>query len=381
MIKPIDMRKLGDSRLFFESRPSGGYPIYIFSITALMITCFIWASIAQVDETLKAPASIRPMGSISSIRSLAAGEIVGKYYVNDMTVEEGDVLWVVDSESLAIQLENLKLNLQNNQKEMSNYQLLSKSIQSGENLASSRNPDASVLINSYFSELKSQEDRLFMLKNHLEQERRKPENLRVQKTIDDLESEVGQLQSSMDSWISNQEYQAISRFESLQTTARSQESEIANVQKQIEYSTVIAPISGRIVEIKKINLGDTILSGEEMVRIVPQDDRCVKVEIYVNPASIARIHSGQKVKLRFPGLPVAEYGQMEASINLIPSDVAILGDSQQVFIVEAEIPDPVLYSMRGEQVVLHPGMTAEARIVLKQKTVLRMILNKLDFLY
>jgi hypothetical protein len=104
------------------------------------------------------------------------------------------------------------------------------------------------------------------------------------------------------------------------------------------------------------------------------------VELYVYPAYIARIKTGQKATLRFPGLPPSKFGKIEAEISLLPPDFTQQSDSGPVFIVEALVKTPWLTSSGGERIYLRPGIGAIGRIIVSQDTVMRMILKKLDFI-
>ena len=98
----------------------------------------------------------------------------------------------------------------------------------------------------------------------------------------------------------------------------------------------------------------------------------------MDAAKVARIRKGQIVRLRFPGLPPSKFGQIQAEITLIPSDLT-LSSNNPVFILEAEINNPFLTSNDGRVINLRSGLSAEARITVDTDSALRMILRKLDF--
>jgi hypothetical protein len=106
----------------------------------------------------------------------------------------------------------------------------------------------------------------------------------------------------------------------------------------------------------------------------------LKAEIYVDPAYVALVKTGQNVTLRFPGLPPSSFGKLDTTVTLIPADYTVVEDGQAVFVVEAYIPHPWLDNRRGSRQLLRPGISAEARIVIDQDTILHMVLKKLDFI-
>ena len=140
-----------------------------------------------------------------------------------------------------------------------------------------------------------------------------------------------------------------------------------------------APISGRIFETAKLNTGDYLLAGEEVLRIVPQNGEKLKADIYVDSNYIARIKTGNPVKIKFPGLPPSRYGMVETEVSVIPPDATNLNGTA-VFVVEAEIESPYLTAKNGQTAKLIPGISAKGRIITERSTVMQMVMRKLDFI-
>lgn len=57
------------------------------------------------------------------------------------------------------------------------------------------------------------------------------------------------------------------------------------------------------VAVTKLNTGDYIFAGEEILRIIPQNEEKLKAKIYIDPSYIARVKVGNPVKIKFQGLP------------------------------------------------------------------------------
>ena len=64
----------------------------------------------------------------------------------------------------------------------------------------------------------------------------------------------------------------------------------------------------------------------------------------------------------------------------MPADANASSGGTAFFDVEATLDRAFVENRRGERVELIPGMVAEARIVVKRERILRLILEKLDFL-
>ena len=150
------------------------------------------------------------------------------------------------------------------------------------------------------------------------------------------------------------------------------------LQRNIKNANLYAPIDGSIDEILALNMGDYVVGGTNILRIIPNENEHLKAEIILDASKIARLKNGQIVNLRFPGLPPSRFGQLQGTISLIPADITV-SSNNPVFLVEADIPEPFLFANNGEKINLRSGLSAEARIIVSRDSVMKMILRKLDF--
>lgn len=147
----------------------------------------------------------------------------------------------------------------------------------------------------------------------------------------------------------------------LLATKESLEGRMSELEQQVNYAVMRAPISGRIDESERINVGDYILAGQEIVKIVPQSSSSLKAELLVAPGDIARIQTGMKLSLRFTALPPSEFGDVKGTISLLPADVTLGLGNVPYFAVEINLDTAYLMSRNGED----PGIMAGHRGVRK----------------
>ena len=197
--------------------------------------------------------------------------------------------------------------------------------------------------------------------------------------IIDLQNQLKQNELLFESWQNNQRLVAIETKKILQSDKSTIESHIKELERLINNSTIYAPIGGRIAEVTNLNIGDYLLAGEEVLRIIPQDEENLKADIQIDPIYIARVRVGNSIKIKFPGLPPSRYGMIATKISLVPPDVTYL-NGNAVFVAEAQIPTPYLKEKNGQIAKLIPGIIAEGRIVTDHSTVMQMALRKLDFM-
>ena len=290
------------------------------------------------------------------------------------------MLFALDTSAFKTELDSYQKELKKNTDEEIINNTLLQTIDTSTLPEIEETSDAYIKAEAYITEKKRYEAILDDIQTKLSRENAKPETLRIPQIIQDLENQLEQSKLEMNSWIKKNRLEAIEKSKELVSIKKNIEIHISEIERNIKNSTIYAPISGRISEVERPNVGDYILAGEEILRIIPQDNESLKADIYVDPSYIARIKVGDLIRIKFPGLAPSRYGMIETKVSLVPPDVTIAQNSQPVFIVEATIDNPYLYTKHGQSAKLLPGITAEARIITERSTAMQMILRKLDFI-
>jgi adhesin transport system membrane fusion protein len=372
-----DMKK---TSAFFMLKPVNAIYGFIVTVCLAIVAVIIWACLAPMDDVVKASVLLRPSQAVSSIKCVTSGELSVKNFENDDIVQEGDLLFSLDTTALKTELESYRLAQKKNLENLHVYKILAETISSSKLETEEDDTDAYLKSKSYLLEKSRYETILEDARVKYKREKEAPEALRVPQTIVDLENQYTQTKLSYETWLSNQSIQTNEKLSALETERKSIESGISELERAIKNSTIYAPISGRISEVTKRNSGDYILSGEEVLRIVPQENEALKADIYVDPSYVARVKVGNPVKIKFPGLAPSRYGMVETKVSLVPPDVTLTPTGEAAFVVEAVIDNPYLHTKQGQTARLLPGITAEGRIVTERSTAMQMVLRKLDFI-
>jgi adhesin transport system membrane fusion protein len=380
MIKFADMAEFHQGYQFFMLRPSQAVKLFILTLTAIVSIAVIWALFAVMDDVVKANALIRPVASISLVKAVSGGEVLQKNYTHDAFIQEGELLFQIDVSADILELDNSGKLMARVNDSILLYNTLLETIRSGTNHANPENSETFIRSESYLIENRRFQMQIEEARIKLEREKSLPESLVLKQRLEDMTRELEQAELQFSSWKSNQTIEAMDTLKSLLQNRENLERRITDLERNIKNATLRAPISGKINELRKLNIGDYVLPGEEIITIIPSDAVNLKAELYVDPAYIAQVKIGQKATLRFPGLPPSKFGKIEADISLIPPDFTQGSNSSAVFIVEAVIKEPWLTSSGGEKIYLRPGIGAAGRIIVDQDTVMRMILKKLDFI-
>ena len=378
IMQPLET--LVHSRMFFDRKHSKTVPVFIFSILLMLLAFFVWAATMKMDDVVKAQALLRPVDTISIIRGLAGGEVQVKQYHQNTIVSKGDLLVQLDTTSDTLELEYAQSYHQQLSQDIRNSKLLIETIRSNAIQAMETDIQAWTLCSAYLGEYKQLHGQYEQAVLALQREQNLPSSMQTEQKLLDYRMSQEQARNNRDTWRNTQLLQAEEKLKALTTAIHAQERKIADLERAIKDSTIVSPISGKIDETRKLNVGDTVFAGEEILRIIPETDSSLKAEIVLDATDIARIQLGQTVYLRFPGLPPSKFGQVEGVVSSIPADVTIAGNNA-TFVLEADLHTPFLTTSDGERIQLRPGVGAEGRIVIDRDSVLRMILRKLDFLH
>lgn len=372
-------KELQKTSVFFIMQPPRTIYAIIFAICISFILLFFWAAFSPMDEVVKGDVILRPSETVSSVKCVSSGQIVLKNYNDGTIVHKGDLLFSLDTSVYKLELEYNKNELIRYQNEQKNNIVFLTYLEKG-NLNSNNieNIDNPKLVN-YLSELQRYEAVINDFKNKLEREEQKPNSLKIPINIEDLKYQISENTYILESWKATQKLQAYEEKKQIEISLNSINGKINELERNIKNATIISPISGCISEVQNINVGDYIMAGEEILKIVPQSDEKIKADIYIDPSYIALIKKGDSIKIKFQGLPPSKYGIIETSISVVSPDISYINGTG-VFIIESDIVYPFLTTKKGQKKKLVPGITGEGLIIIDKTTVLQMLFKKLDFI-
>ena len=233
---------------------------------------------------------------------------------------------------------------------------------------------------AYFSEINKDVTNSKKAEILWEEARDQPASLLLPRHVQDLKLDFDLAKYTLESYKAQQKLQLEEDITSLTENGENIESRIATLVKQMQNALIVSPLNGFIEVIKVCNVGDYILSGEEIVRVIPPNIKGLKVDISVgNSQDIAEIKEGMPFHLRFEALPPVDFGELLGVISQVPSDAKIANGISSIFLVEGSPMDDYLLKKNNMKVYLMAGMSGEATIVIRHQRIIRFILEKLDF--
>ena len=275
------------TRDFFERKMSRSSPIFLVVLALILLCTIIWANFAKVDDTVKANAVLRPLDNISYVKILGSGEVITKSYEHNSKVKAGDFLLKLDTTAFEHELETYKNQLEFYENELKNFNELLDYINN------EKHPDNNSIdnlkIDMYRLEKEQKYSEVVSIKKELEREKNLPVVMQTQQKINELEEKYRLSLKSYDSYIYRQK---INCEESVNKYAEQKNAcvvKIASIERQIKNCSVYAPIDGYINEIIEINVGEYLLSGNEILKIVPEKQDKLKAQIMVEASQAARV--------------------------------------------------------------------------------------------
>ncbi|QDZ38669.1 HlyD family efflux transporter periplasmic adaptor subunit [Euhalothece natronophila Z-M001] len=142
------------------------------------------------------------------------------------------------------------------------------------------------------------------------------------------------------------------------------ESEINEVEKQLDYQNLRAPISGKIFNME-VSPGSVVNSSERVMKIVPQED--LVAEVFITNQDIGFVQEGMPVDVRIDSFPFSEYGDIEGELISLGSDALPPDETHDFYRFPAKIRlDSQTLDARGRDLPLQSGMSISTNIKLRE---------------
>lgn len=146
---------------------------------------------------------------------------------------------------------------------------------------------------------------------------------------------------------------------------------IARLKHNLNDSEIRSPVSGKVTDLKVSSIGETIKSGEELMRILPVNDELV-IEARLNTSDIESISEGQKARVRLTAYNFRNTPMLDATVESISAD-RMQDDLGYYYQLKLLINKSDL--KQYPHITLAAGMPAEGIIINEKRTVLDYLLE------
>ncbi|MGK7947615.1 MAG: HlyD family efflux transporter periplasmic adaptor subunit [Xenococcaceae cyanobacterium] len=164
-------------------------------------------------------------------------------------------------------------------------------------------------------------------------------------------------------------------------------SELAQLEKDLQQTTIKASADGIVFQLKLKNPGQIVLPGEEIAHIAP-DSTSLSIQALVPAQQIANVAVAQPVQAKISACPYPDYGTLKGVVSKIAPDASIASGGNPTAsknpskavsgnFYEVKItPESLALKKRNKQCNLQLGMEGIADIITKEETVLKFMLRK-----
>ena len=355
--------------------------IIICSLTALIVSVFIFISFAKFEEVIKVPGTIRPEEKISSISNAVTGRIKSITYESGQSVSKGQILLEIDPTQLEAEKESLLSQMEEENEKLTALYEIKESILFKNNKIDKNHYEAFLRYELWKTNLEKLENQKKLYEEQFLLEKKLPESMTTITRVHELETEYLISCNNFDNYDISFKHDIESEIISYETSKKINKAKLKQIEDSLLYTKVRAPIDGIIQEISVFNENDWIQAGEKLFNVIPNDTNMVKVELSIPAKQAGKIESGMNVKMRFPSLPYHEFGGTEGKIITIDPDITRTQNGEAFFLIKTNLNKLSLSDKKGKVYPLKVGLQVDARIIISKKTVLKFILEKMNLWY
>lgn len=367
------MQQLTDSRLLYDKKlPKFGY-ILILTVLMLLAVVVIWSMKAPKTYIIHASGVVESSNK-NYVMSPYTGKISEIYIKEGSLVQKGDVLFVIESTEMNLQMIQLKEQKVNYETKISQYEKLVASIKDDKNYFNIAKKE-DTLYYSQFEAYKSQ-----VAQNQVD--------VSTYKAYGYTEEQIENQLKTNQAKITEIYYSAISTAEMSIAESQSQidaiDAQISALKEgQGEYS-IAANESGVIHMMSDYDEGMVVQASSPIASIASQQDD-YSIIAYVEPSDMARTQIGDRVDIAVAGLTQSIYGTISGEVTAVDSDITTSqnsenGQSTSYFKIYIKPDMNYMISKEGNRAVLSNGMAVEARIQYDEVTYFDYVMEALGVL-
>lgn len=152
------------------------------------------------------------------------------------------------------------------------------------------------------------------------------------------------------------------------------EQELRRTQDVLSRTTIVAPISGTIVDSRFRTTGGVIRPGEPILDIVPDEEELL-IDARVSPIDIDSVEPGMMAQVVLSAFSQRRLPRIEGRVRGISADRLIDETTGQAYFLARVEVDPAQLEGLPGHIRLSPGMPAEVFIITEERTALEYILE------
>ena len=360
--------------------------ILLWSALTFCVVLVIWASIAMIEEQIRALGTVIVSSRSQVVQSVDGGILKVLHVKEGQQVQAGDLIAELDpvrlqasSDEIVAKMAALQASIERLTAELTEQPLhFSKAVTQHPDIQSSQLALYEKRLRAQREELAaitqstnlSQQQLDLLLKLASAGDASQTEVLAAQKQVNDLRAQRANKYNS---------FRQDAQLELAKAQAELAQTQQVYAQRQeILTSTLLrAPISGIVKNVRYTTLGAVLKAGEELMQIVPSDDALV-IEARVKPSDVAFLHNGLPANVKLDAYDYTLYGALKGNVIYISPDTLeedLKRDEKPYYRVHIKTTSNSPLGQKALEV--RPGMTASVEIITGSRTVANFVLKPL----
>ena len=382
-----DREFLAPALEILETPASPVHVAFLWIICALVAVALVWAYFGRIDIIASAQGKFQPTGNVKVIEPLETGRVAAIYASNDTPVKAGDIVVELDRSAAEADVGAAKDELASARAEtlrrkaaLAAASARAFSPVAGGRLARRRAPalrqredrvlaadlgQLAAALASFDAQRAQKSAERDMLMQTIATQKRLVATLqeRVDMRTRLVEAQAGARAAVIDATetlqyqqtqLAMQQGQLASLSTGLEVIARDSEKAIqsflsddaqklsdaerrvedagqrlAKAEATVDHLTLRAPIAGRVQSSVIANVGQVVASGQEIMRVVPEDSK-LEIQAYVANRDIGFVSVGQEAVVKVEAFPFTRYGSIKARVTRIASDAIPAPDASAI---------------------------------------------------
>jgi HlyD family secretion protein len=357
---------------------------WIYTVLLLaLLSAFVSLFFIHIDVSVRASGILRPITEKTELKAAMSGKIKEIYIKENQTVKQGEKIIILESEILDNKLKLIDFQINEKKSYIQDLQYL---VKIDSNVIFSFGKKAQHLVlktplyKQQYLQIKTQLQENQYAQEKIQREISRDKKLYEGKAIAlreyedrlfDLQRLQSQFQTSFEKQISLWQ----SELSNLQIEIEGLQSQQNQANKEKEFYTITAPISGTVQQFIGKYIGNQVQAGESIAFISP--DSSLIADCYVSPKDIGLLQKGVKANFQIDAFNYNEWGMISGEIQSVSNDISIV-NNQPLFLIKCKLDQSYLSLKNGYKGHLKKGMTSKARFVITNRNLFELLYDKIE---
>jgi membrane fusion protein, adhesin transport system len=402
-------------------RPKFGPSVLLWLILGFFIVALLWASLTEIDRTVRGMGRVVPSSKTQMISNLEGGIVQEVLVRTGQEVKAGDPLVRLDPtqsggelgsgtatvSALAAKIERLEAEVTGRapnfttvsgaEIERALYQARIAELSSLRSAGEARASAAARAVNeaqSMYAARRSAasaaraeadavrplvengiEPRLTLTQAEGRAQATASEAAAAAASISRAQAGVAEARAALNQQVQDWRSRSANELTLARAEFNARSSTLPALAERADRAIVTAPVNGRINRILVSTRGGTVAPGGPILELVPSEDGLL-IEAMVSPKDIASVRIGQKAKVSLTAYDSSIYGSLKGKVVAISPDAIVnekTGESH--YIVEVRTSETALVSKAGRKLPIGVGMVSDIALLGDKRSVLSYLLS------